>query len=250
VIDQLAKTLSVLAASPLGELAQPDAAALRSDCADAVRLELDCMQEEHTPSQRAALERLCDLLDEGDASPHLLVDAARRAQEALALRPIDIAHQALLAGDLPAWRHALGAPADFPHTRDPCGETCLEMAILHAPATLVAELIALGADVNYADDAGFPSLFAAIDRQGPGRLDVVRMLLAAGVDVQQRGVNDYSALHYAAARNDPLLVELLLEHGADHSARTRIDHYATPLEEAERHGYALSAAAIRDWVAR
>jgi hypothetical protein len=250
VIDQLAKTLSALASTPPGELAHPDSAALLGDSADAVRLALDCMQQELTPTQRVVLERLSDLLEEGDVSPHLVVDAARRAREALALDAIDPAHQALLAGDLPAWRRALGDPSDFPQTRDECGTTCLEMAIHHGPVSLVAELIELGADVNYDEHAGFPSLFAAIDRQAPGRVEVVRLLLAAGADVQQRGMNDYTALHYAAARDDAFVVELLLEHGADHAARTRIDHLATPLEEADRHGHTAGAAAIRDWLAR
>jgi hypothetical protein len=250
VIDQLAKTLSILASAPPEELAHPDAAAMLGDCADAVRLGLDCMQQELTPSQRATLERLSDLLEEGDASPHLLADAARRAREALALEAIDPAHQALLAGDLAAWRHALGEPADFPQTRDECGTSCLQMAIHHGPVSLIAELIDMGAEVNYDRHAGFPSLFVAIDRQAPGRVEVVRLLLAAGADVQQRGTNDYTALHYAAARDDALVVELLLEHGADPAARTRIDHLGTPLEEADRHGHALGAAAIRDWLAR
>jgi ankyrin repeat protein len=250
VIDQLAKTLSVLASAPPESLAHPDGAALLGDCADALRLALDCMQEARTPSQREALERLSDLLEEGDASPHLLVDAARRAREALALDAIDPAHQALLAGDLAAWRRALGEPADFPQTRDECGATCLELAIYHGPVSLVAELIAMGADVGYDRHAGFPALFAAIDRQAPGRVEVVRLLLAAGADVEQRGTNDYTALHYAATRDDALVVELLLAHGADPAAQTRIDHLGTPLEEADRHGHALGAAAIRDWLAR
>jgi ankyrin repeat protein len=250
VIDQLAKTLSLLASAPPGELAHPDAVTLLGDCADAVRLALDCMQEALTPSQRASLERLSDLLEEGDSSPHLLADAARRAREALALDAIDPAHQALLAGDLIAWRRALGAPADFPQTRDECGATCLELAIYHAPVSLVEELIEMGAEVNYDRHAGFPSLFAAVDRQAPGHVEVVRLLLEAGADVQQRGINDYTALHYAATRDDAFVVELLLQHGADLTARTRIDHLATPLEEAERHGHARGAAAIRDWLAR
>jgi ankyrin repeat protein len=250
VIDQLAKTLSLLSSAPPGELAHRDAPALLGDAADAVRLALDCMQQELTPSQRVVLERLSDLLEEGNASPPLVIDAARRAREALALDAIDPAHQALLAGDLAAWRRALGDPADFPLTRDECGTSCLELAIYHGPVPLVAELIAMGAEVENERPDGFPSLFAAIDRQGPGRVEVMRLLLAAGADVQQRGINDYTALHYAAARDDALVVELLLEHGADPEARTRIDDLATPLEEADHLGHTAAAAAIRDWLAR
>jgi ankyrin repeat protein len=152
---------------------------------------------------------------------------------------------AAVAGDVNRLRAAFGDPADFPNVRDECGETCLEYAIYRGPVSLVRELLALGADVNYQEHAGFPSLFAAIDRQAPDRHEVLALLIAAGADVQQRGVNDYTALHYAASRDDALAVELLLRHGADPAAKTRIDHYATPLEEAVRFGHAEGAAALR-----
>lgn len=105
----------------------------------------------------------------------------------------------------------------------------------------------LGADPNDEDPAGMPALFAAIDRTAPDREEVLAMLLAANADVGQRGVNDYTPLHYAACHDDVASIELLLTHGADPIAKTRIDHYATPAEEAEYHGHAIGAAAIRRW---
>jgi ankyrin repeat protein len=63
--------------------------------------------------------------------------------------------------------------------------------------------------------------------------------------VTQRGLNDYTALHYAACRDDAVAVEMLLKHGADPRAATRIDTYGTPLEEAERFGHTIGAAALR-----
>lgn len=73
------------------------------------------------------------------------------------------------------------------------------------------------------------------------------MLLVAGTDVGQRGVNDYTPLHYAASHNDVASIDLLLTHGADPATKTRIDQYATPAAEAEYHGHAVGAAAIRQW---
>ncbi|MFZ2109579.1 MAG: ankyrin repeat domain-containing protein, partial [Roseiarcus sp.] len=72
------------------------------------------------------------------------------------------------------------------------------------------------------------------DRQD--RLDVVRLLLSFGADVQQRGVNDWTPLHYVVSLDDATVVTLLLAHGADPNVRTRIDDCGTPLEEAEKFG--------------
>lgn len=152
---------------------------------------------------------------------------------------------AATAGDVAALRKAFGNAAGFPNVRDECGETCLEYAIYDGPVSLVRALLELGADPNYGDHAGFPALFAAIDRTAPGRHEVLALLLAAGANVHERGLNDYTALHYAASRDDAEAVEMLLAHGADPEARTRIDHYATPLEEAERFGHEIGAAALR-----
>src|SRR5207244_13165358 len=58
------------------------------------------------------------------------------------------------------------------------------------------------------------------------------MLLAAGADVGQRGVNDYTPLHLAAAQGDLRAVDILLEAGSDPNEITRIDDLETPLEVA------------------
>lgn len=158
-------------------------------------------------------------------------------------------HEAIVAGSLDRLREAVGNPPEFPNCLTDCGETCLDYAIYHGPISLVRALLELGADPNYEDPSGFPSLFAAIDRAAPDRAEVLALLLGAGANVQQRGFNDYTALHHAACRDDAKAVEMLLEHGADPEARTRIDDYATPLEEAERFGHTIGAAALRHWLA-
>ena len=155
--------------------------------------------------------------------------------------------QAIVAGDVSGLRAAFGNPSDFPNVRDECGQSCLEHAIYRGPVALIRALLDLGADLDYPDPGGFPALFAAIDREAPDRHEVLELLLAAGADVQQRGVNDYTALHYAACRDDAAAVEILLRYGADPDAATRIDHYATALEECELFGHAIGAAALRRW---
>lgn len=163
---------------------------------------------------------------------------------------LDALHAAFLQGDLHAIQTQLGNPQDFPNTpMDNCtGETCLEYAIYHSPLSLVRSLLELGANPNYKAADGFPALISAIDRQGEDRYAVLELLLEFGADIHQRGVNDYTPLHYAATRDDAAAVKLLLQHGADPTARTRIDDYATPLEEAERFGHEIGAAALRSFV--
>ncbi|HEY7215050.1 MAG TPA: ankyrin repeat domain-containing protein, partial [Thermoanaerobaculia bacterium] len=68
--------------------------------------------------------------------------------------------------------------------------------------------------------------------------------IGAGADLNQRGLNDWTPLHYAASRDDAAAIELLAAKGADLDARTRIDDFATPLEEAESLGRAKAVKAL------
>ena len=147
-------------------------------------------------------------------------------------------HEAFKTGDLETLRSLVEDPSELPNGWIGSLRTYpLEYAIYHSPIAFIRELLDLGADPNYQDDASFPSLLAALSAERADRYEILEILLQAGADVQQRGVNDYTPLHYAATRNDPRAVELLLAHGADPAARTRIDELTTPLEEAERLGH-------------
>lgn len=157
-------------------------------------------------------------------------------------------HEAYKQGDLDAVKALLGDPPDFPNCRGPhgAGEIILEYAIYHSPPSFIRELLELGADPNYDDHAGFPSLIAALGgAEHTDRYEILELLLAFGADVQQRGHNDYTPLHYAAGLEDIRAMELLLAHGGDLNARTRIDDCATPLEEAEILGRDRAAAFLR-----
>ena len=157
-------------------------------------------------------------------------------------------HDAYVRGDLQALRALLGDPPDFPNCQGPpgMGEIILEYAIYHSPLAFIRELLELGADPNYDEHAGFPSLIAALSSSDrPDMHQTLELLLSFGADVQQRGHNDYTPLHYAAAMEDTGAMELLLAHGADLEARTRIDDYATPLEETEILGREKAATFLR-----
>jgi hypothetical protein len=45
---------------------------------------------------------------------------------------------------------------------------------------VIEALLVTGADPNYADQAGFPSLVAALSSERPDRAQVLKLLLAAG----------------------------------------------------------------------
>lgn len=156
-------------------------------------------------------------------------------------------HEAYKRGDLDAVRSALGDPPDFPNC--PCppayGDTCLEYAIDHSPLAFVRTLLDLGADPNYHSPAGFPALIAALSSNSAEKYGIVELLLAKGADIQQRGINDYTPLHFAACNDDAKAIEILLAHGADPAARTNIDECATPLEEAENLGRASAIETLR-----
>jgi ankyrin repeat protein len=88
-------------------------------------------------------------------------------------------------------------------------------------------------------------LIAALSADRPDRLELLRLLLSRGAESGQRGLNDWTPLHYAVARDDLPAIELLIAHGADINARTRIDDLTTPLEEAERSNRSRAVDALK-----
>jgi hypothetical protein len=79
VIERLVTTLRELSALSVADVETVGGRRLVGDCADALRLELDCPQQSLTKLQRAAMRRLSDLLEGGDAAPSTITAAARDA---------------------------------------------------------------------------------------------------------------------------------------------------------------------------
>lgn len=169
-------------------------------------------------------------------------DEAERCAEAERFRRIDAAFR---AGDLAALRAAVDDPEVVPNGPMPVGiGRCLEYAIYHSPLPFIRTLLDIGADPNPADHDGFPPLLAALSGSRthptastrPDLIDVLRLLLECGADPDQRGINDYTALHMAVSEENLQAVEILLKAGSDPACRTRIDDCETPLEMARRAG--------------
>ena len=85
MIERLVTTLRALAALPQSELGGPAGRRLAADCADALRLELDCPQQDLTPAQRASLRSLSDVLEGGQPAAPDVARAAAAACAALGL---------------------------------------------------------------------------------------------------------------------------------------------------------------------
>ena len=156
-------------------------------------------------------------------------------------------------GDLEALRVAVGDPDLVPNGRLPDGiGSCLMYAIYHSPLAFVRTLLEIGANPKLPADDGFPPLIAVLscNRAERGAMkrndvdDIIRLLLSFGADPNQRGINDFTALHMAVAERDALAVHRLLEAGANPDLRTRIDDYETPLDIARAVGLSTIASML------
>lgn len=168
--------------------------------------------------------------------------------------------EALRAGDVDTVRWELDDPPDWPNSVEPymrCSVLALALGV--APPAAIRRLLDEGADPNVRVlDDGFPALVDVVhhsrERQPPYRADpeaheILAVLIAAGARVDERGLDDWTALHFAASYDDEVAVRLLLEAGADPNARTRIDDVETPVEVAEKAGAAGALAVLRAWPA-
>ncbi|RWA64083.1 ankyrin repeat domain-containing protein [Mesorhizobium sp.] len=169
-----------------------------------------------------------------------------RCERARLFKAIDAAFK---AGDVDALGMALGGAPRWFDERMPfelgLGHP-LEYAIYWSPLTFISALIEAGSNPNYGDHAGFPSIIAALSTERPDKHDIIRVLIARGADPDMRGVNDWTPLHHAVAMRDAEAIRLLLAAGADPALRTRIDDYATALEEADNAGFEAGASLLRE----
>lgn len=158
-------------------------------------------------------------------------------------------HAAYHAGDLKSIRELLNDPSGFPNSQQPyemgCAGTPLEYAFCWSPASLIEELLEIGADVNYSVVDGFPALFTLLETDREDKYDLLKLVLDHGADIHQRGINDWTPLHYAVAQRDLEAAEILVAYGADPHLKTRIDNYTSALEDAERNGLKDFAATLR-----
>lgn len=128
-------------------------------------------------------------------------------------------HWAAYWDDLETARLLVGAGADVGRAND-LGVTPLALACENASAAMVALLLDAGADANAAVGTGETVLMGCARTGSAG---AVRALVAAGADVNvSESLEKQTALMWAVAQRHPQIVRLLLEHGADVRARSRV----------------------------
>ena len=91
-------------------------------------------------------------------------------------------------------------------------EDDLHWAVRIGDTTVVAALLAGGADVNAVTEDGVTPLHLAAMR---GDADLVAKLLAAGADARARDLRGRTPLHYAAMTDNTTVLDALLQSGAD-----------------------------------
>jgi ankyrin repeat protein len=95
--------------------------------------------------------------------------------------------------------------------RDNDSRNLLHHAAIGNNPTLIQTLARLGCDVNLKDSYGDVPLFYTVRA---GFFEATEAIMAAGADVNAKGLCNDTALHWAAKRNNEDLVRLLLHKGA------------------------------------
>lgn len=189
---------------------------------------------------------------EAERSEHVrrLSRAVERATDPEAARRLRF-ERALWAGDVGEVLGLLGDAHPDVARLGPGGCALFHSAIGIAPPEILQALLDRGADVNYEATDGFPALVSALvhETDPERRRAVVRLLLDAGADVHRYGINGWAPLHAAALTDDPALIRMILDAGANPAQPTQADDRWTAAEEADHLGHPAGAEAIRRWVA-
>jgi ankyrin repeat protein len=129
-------------------------------------------------------------------------------------------------GNIEKVKELLAAGVKVDSTYDTCitlepsprGITLLMTAASSGDLELVRLLLENGADVNAIDTWGLTPLSYAISYQ---KIEIVRLLIEQGANVNVRGENDTTPLMKASATGNIEVIELMLNKGADNKAKDK-----------------------------
>ena len=153
----------------------------------------------------------------------------------------------LTAGSAEALEREAAANPRFPYGVDEqLGRYWIVNAIDCGSVQSIAWMISKGVDLSFVDDEGYTALLCAIDRARPDRHEVLDLLLRSGAPTGLHGINDWTAAHMAASRDDAEALRILKRHGADLRATRDDFSITTPLEDARVLGCWNAAAFLED----
>jgi uncharacterized protein len=160
--------------------------------------------------------------------------SANRVEEVRVLEAIAMAVEAGAKGSLPDGLH--------PDEPNASGYGPLAMACRWGAERLVRELLAIGANPNKQSDSRYQSS-PLMEATRDGNVEIGKMLLAAGADVNLRDRHGDHALNWAAFFGHPAMVRLLVEKGS------RLDFTGqspeTAFQIATREGHQEAASIIK-----
>ncbi|WP_241462579.1 ankyrin repeat domain-containing protein [Tateyamaria sp. ANG-S1] len=145
-------------------------------------------------------------------------------------------------GELDQLEFASQVVDGFPLERDSCyGSPWIVHAVSSGSLQSVKWMIEKGVNLQPICTDGYPPVIRCIEVEGPEKYQILSLLIDAGADINERGINGWTPLHVAAVRDDEASMRILLEGGADRTITTKIDDDATAEEEARNLGHRKSA---------
>ena len=125
-------------------------------------------------------------------------------------------------------------------------ESPLFLAVNRGYAGIIRDLLDHGADPNMPQNRNGHGPLLGLSSQA-GQAEIVGLLLNHGVNVNEQGVNGYTALHLAVERNHPEVVKLLLDHGADPNIQNNWGQTALDIAKGETGSGATGAPLAYQW---
>jgi ankyrin repeat protein len=150
------------------------------------------------------------------------------------------AFEAAAVGDGDRLRAALDADPSAVSALSGDGWTALHLAGFFGNGEAVRLLLARGADANARSTNALRNTPLHAGVAGPRPLEMARLLVEAGTDVNAAQHGGYTALHSAAQHGSVELIDLLLDHGADPGAAAEDGRRAVDFAREKGHGAAAA----------